>query len=197
MSKLLHDKIHALKRDTILEAAAKIFEEHGYQTMKITDLAREVKISVGTIYTIFESKDQLYMAYIQHQIDLFLEQLLISTPTDGSADEKLLHFITMRFDICIQKHKAIDTYLINNPVFDYVLTSGEANPIRKIYDYLASLIQPIQPPEPSRSPIELAYLLEGLCHAEVKLWLNSPAVDLAAKSIPLHNLFLTLVKENL
>lgn len=197
MSKPLHNKIFDLKRDTILDAATKMFEEHGYQTMKITDLAKEVGISVGSIYSIFESKDQLYMAYIHRQIDLFLEHLIIASPPDASADDKILNFITMRFDICIQKHKAIDIYLINNPVFDFMLMAGEANPISKVYDYLASVMRELQSLSPSRSPMEMAYLLEGLCHAEVKLWMNYPETDLMAKIKPLHHLFLTLIKENL
>jgi len=197
MSKPLQTKILDLKRETILGAATKVFEEHGYQTMKITDLAREVGISVGSIYSIFESKDQLYMAYIHRQIDLFLEQLLATAPSDATVEEKLFHFITMRFDVCIQKHKAIDIYLINNPLFDFMLMAGEENPIAKVYDHLASLIAQLLPPTPSRTPMEMAYLLEGLCHAEVKLWMNYPQTDLMAKSTALHRLFLTLIQENL
>lgn len=196
MSKPLHDKIYDLKRESILEAASRMFEEHGYQMMKITDLAREVGISVGSIYAIFESKDQLYMAYIHRQIDMFLEYLRLSTPADATPQDQLLSFITLRFDICIQKHKAIDIVLINNPVFDFMLHAGDENPLHKVYEYLASLIEPIQPLSPLRSPIEMAYLLEGICHSEVKLWINHPAIDLAAKAAGLHRLFLTLVKEN-
>lgn len=196
MSLPLQTKIQNLKRDTILEKAAILFEEHGFQAMKITDLAKEVGISIGSIYALFESKDQLYMAYIHQKIDLFLEQL-IAVSKDSSPEETLFLFITMRFEVCAQMRKAFDNRLVNNPVFDSILTSGLEDPIEKVYIYLASIIALIQPSAPSRTSIEQAYLLEGLCDAQIKHWNNHPEIDLMSKIIPLHHLFITLTKENL
>jgi len=47
------------RRSTIIKAALKIFDRHGFDAAKVSDIAAEAKIAKGTVYIYFKSKDEL------------------------------------------------------------------------------------------------------------------------------------------
>jgi len=67
----IKDKMQEVKKELLLQEASKEFEKIGYEHMKVADLAKTAQVSVGTIYALFNSKEGLYIAYIEHQIDNF------------------------------------------------------------------------------------------------------------------------------
>ena len=71
----IKDKMNELKKELLLEEASKIFEEIGYEHMKVADLAKTAQVSIGTIYSLFNSKEGLYLSYIEHQINNFFLEL--------------------------------------------------------------------------------------------------------------------------
>ena len=66
----INRKIFEIKKELILKEASLIFEESGYENMKISDLAKNVGVSQSTIYSMFENKDGLYIEYIKLQMRL-------------------------------------------------------------------------------------------------------------------------------
>lgn len=52
-------------RARLLEAARRVFEEHGYLDARIVDIAAEAGIAVGSFYTYFSSKEDLFRDLIQ------------------------------------------------------------------------------------------------------------------------------------
>ncbi len=61
MPRVLQDyKIRAKKR--IVEAAITVFAKKGYHQTKMTDIAKEVGVSKGTLYQYFKSKEELFRA---------------------------------------------------------------------------------------------------------------------------------------
>ncbi len=64
MPRVLQDyKIRAKKR--IVEAAITIFAKKGYHKAKMSDIAKEVGVSKGTLYQYFKSKKELFEAVVQ------------------------------------------------------------------------------------------------------------------------------------
>ncbi|WP_405423972.1 ScbR family autoregulator-binding transcription factor [Streptomyces erythrochromogenes] len=57
-------------RRAILEAAAVVFEDRGYDAAKLTDIVRLAKVTKGALYFHFESKEHLAQAVIEAQVDL-------------------------------------------------------------------------------------------------------------------------------
>jgi AcrR family transcriptional regulator len=49
-------------RRLILEAAEKVFAEHGFDAAKIQDIAQAAGIALGTLYTVFPGKTEIYDA---------------------------------------------------------------------------------------------------------------------------------------
>lgn len=47
-------------REHILEAAEDVFAEHGFEAAKVQQIAERARLSMGTIYSIFPGKQELY-----------------------------------------------------------------------------------------------------------------------------------------
>jgi len=84
------------RKEQITEAATKVFAEQGFDKARMDDIAAEAKLSKGTLYLYFKSKD----AIITHLLDkLFARELsdLQSLKEDQRpASEKLLFFTNQR-----------------------------------------------------------------------------------------------------
>ncbi len=64
LPRVLQDyKIRAKKR--IVEAAITVFAKKGYHQTKMSDIAKEVGVSKGTLYQYFKSKEELFEAVVQ------------------------------------------------------------------------------------------------------------------------------------
>lgn len=64
MEKPLKQKTAALRRQHILQAAARRFAETGYQRTTIRDIATEAGVADGTIYNSFANKAELLLALL-------------------------------------------------------------------------------------------------------------------------------------
>ncbi len=53
-----------MKKDVILEAAARLFAKHGYTRTSTVALAQEAGVAEGTIFRHFKSKEELFIALI-------------------------------------------------------------------------------------------------------------------------------------
>jgi len=52
-------------RESLVAAARRVFERDGFINSRLTDIAREAQTSIGTFYTYFDSKDEVFTAVLQ------------------------------------------------------------------------------------------------------------------------------------
>lgn len=135
MGKKITQKINKLKKTFYIEASSKYFEEYGYEKAKMTDLAKELEISVGTLYKVFDSKENLYFEYILSQIN----QLVRILNNEKSSDpmENLKMYLSRKYRPFIEKRKSIEYTLNNDPFFFHKLNLARDNPMNEIYKFLA------------------------------------------------------------
>lgn len=57
----------AAYRTLILEAAERVFAEKGYDGAKIKDVADEAGLALGTVYTVYPSKREVFVAVHEHR----------------------------------------------------------------------------------------------------------------------------------
>jgi len=74
------------RKQAILEAGLKLFVRNGYNATKISDIAKEVNMSVGLLFHYFESKEKLYEELVR--IGLSGTQMAM----DYNKDNPLLFF---------------------------------------------------------------------------------------------------------
>ncbi len=84
-----NDAAKEQRRVDILAAAKTAFAAKGFHDTKISDVAREAGLSYGSVYSYFESKDDLFHALMDHEeraLRTHLEQAVGSLVLDGSID---------------------------------------------------------------------------------------------------------------
>ncbi|MEU0163343.1 ScbR family autoregulator-binding transcription factor [Streptomyces sp. NPDC006261] len=76
-------------RRTILLAAAKVFEERGYQTARISEILSEAGVTKGALYFHFQSKDELAQGVLSAQ-----EQSLV-IPDRASKVQEIVDIVML------------------------------------------------------------------------------------------------------
>jgi AcrR family transcriptional regulator len=71
-------------RDAILHAAAVRFAEHGYEKTRVTDLCKDVGISIQLLYSHFPSKKHLFIACFEVYFEWMNAQ--VAAPIEEAAD---------------------------------------------------------------------------------------------------------------
>lgn len=66
---LTNDEKKKRKRSTILNAAIKLYSENGFAETKVAEIAKEAGVSFGTVFTYFNSKEELYEAAILEPLE--------------------------------------------------------------------------------------------------------------------------------
>src|SRR5437867_10916660 len=59
----------AVTRARLVDAAATVFAEHGYNASRISDMVRLAGISQGNFYRHFQSKDEILLAVLEGPLD--------------------------------------------------------------------------------------------------------------------------------
>jgi AcrR family transcriptional regulator len=67
-------------RARLLEAAKKVFEEDGFVDARISDISKRAKLSHGSFYHYFDSKEQIFREVAEAQ-----EQMLTAPPSERAA----------------------------------------------------------------------------------------------------------------
>jgi AcrR family transcriptional regulator len=81
----LREKQKALRHDRILEAAARLFREHGYEHVKMEAIAAEAEVATGTIYNYYQNKGDLLVAIVSLEVEEVLRggEAVIARPQGG------------------------------------------------------------------------------------------------------------------
>ncbi|WP_304546171.1 TetR/AcrR family transcriptional regulator [Sulfurimonas microaerophilic] len=192
----LKKKVQELKRDLILEEASKLFQNEGYENMKVAELASNVGVSVGSIYTIFGSKENLYNNYILNQIDYYLEILENKIKDVNDPYKKLQILTNIKFQ-AFTSHKNVLHIGVNHPLF-YINTynfTDEDDVMMHVYRFISENIMESlrEKVNTSKTSMEMTLLYDSISTAMVKHWVIVND-DLMQKSDELVESFLLLVK---
>ncbi len=82
------------RRAAILRQARRYFMTQGYAATRIEPIAREAGVSTATLYSYFQSKDDLFSAVIDDASDDFARQMDGVQAADGPARVQLTEIAT-------------------------------------------------------------------------------------------------------
>lgn len=85
MARRRREDLRLERRQSILEAAMKVFAQRGYAAATIRAIAREAKIAQGTIYLYFPSKRDILLALYRSMILESLEEIMARPRTGDEA----------------------------------------------------------------------------------------------------------------
>lgn len=77
------------KRLAILAAAKRLFAAHGFDGTSVSDLARDVDLPVGSIYTYFDGKESIIRTVIEEGWESFFEALSEAIAGPGKPEDRL------------------------------------------------------------------------------------------------------------
>lgn len=65
----IKEKEEEFRRKEVLKIALTVFSKKGYFKTKVSDIAKECGLSVGTIYNMFQTKENLYASVIEYWVE--------------------------------------------------------------------------------------------------------------------------------
>lgn len=77
-------------RQHIIETAARLFYQNGYNLTGINEIIREANIAKATLYHHFKSKDEICIAYLQHKNNTFLKEFKTYISKSKSGEAQIL-----------------------------------------------------------------------------------------------------------
>lgn len=80
-------KTRGTARERLLEAAARVFAEQGFNGASVDDVVAAAGLTKGALYWNFKSKEELFFALVEERIDQPLRALMNRTET-ASEDEE-------------------------------------------------------------------------------------------------------------
>jgi AcrR family transcriptional regulator len=95
--------VSEFRQSEIITAARKVFAEKGYIAATVDEIAALADLAKGTIYVYFESKEQIYNAVLENDLDALRTLTLEKIAAAATAREKISAYVDARFKYCEER----------------------------------------------------------------------------------------------
>jgi AcrR family transcriptional regulator len=102
-SKVRKQVLTDLRRTEIIAAALKIFGTKGFAAARAEDIATQADIAKGTLYLYFRSKEDIYVAAVQHAIDQLNERVSERLQSATGIRQRVAAFVTARLEFWLER----------------------------------------------------------------------------------------------
>lgn len=85
----LADARKALYRSTIVDAAERVFAEHGYESAKVAVIAKAAGVSLATLYSTFPKKSDVYRALQEDRLGALMQSVGVAVLSAKDSFERL------------------------------------------------------------------------------------------------------------
>ncbi len=166
----IKEKIKEYKKELVLQKAGEFLEKNGFEKAKMADIAAYCGVSVGALYKLFPSKDELFYEYVNYQIDIFYKQLIDEFKKLESAEDRLKYFIRLKFETFMEKKQILKDTVAGDPLFFTKLNANLGNPALKVYELLSAQFEKI-PNLKTKNYLKTAYLFNAFTYGYIEYWL--------------------------
>ena len=87
------------KHTKIINAAIKVFAEHGFHNSKISQIAKEAGVADGTIYLYFKNKDDILISLFEEKMGEIVERLEAQIAQETDPVAKLQRFVASHIEM--------------------------------------------------------------------------------------------------
>jgi AcrR family transcriptional regulator len=101
--KSLKDKKRELYREAVLDAAERVFGDEGYEATKVQRIAAESGVSLTTLYSVFESKWEIYRAVHRRRLNEVMHLAQAVYAQDTSALQTLIAGTRMQLEFFMDR----------------------------------------------------------------------------------------------
>jgi TetR/AcrR family transcriptional regulator, cholesterol catabolism regulator len=153
-------------RQEILRAAARLFQQQGYDATSMNDVAAALKLSKGGLYHHFQSKDEILFNLMSHAMDITEERVIAPAKLIPDPEERLRTVIRRHIAVVLsERDREITVMLHENHPLSPALRK-KINSRKKDYvHFLENLIGEVQRARSSKgavTPRAAAFALLGM-----------------------------------
>lgn len=153
-------------RQEILRAAARLFQQQGYDATSMNDVAAALRLSKGGLYHHFQSKDEILFDLMIHAMDITEERVIAPAKQIADPEERLRTVIRRHIAVVLsERDREITVMLHENHPLSLALRR-RINARKKDYvHFLENLIAEVQRARGSKqavTPRAAAFALLGM-----------------------------------
>jgi len=114
----MHREVTIEPRQEILRAAARLFQQQGYDATSMNDVAAALKLSKGGLYHHFQSKDEILYNIMSHAMDITEERVINVVRRTEGAEERLRTLIRLHIGVVLSEEDREITVMLheNHPL---------------------------------------------------------------------------------
>lgn len=101
----------ALRQEIVFEAAEAVLAERGFHRASVDEVAKRAEVSVGTLYNLFGSKENLYLSLLNRGIDQVCDRVREYTTSAPTGIAKLHAAIDAIFAHCGEHERAFRVFV--------------------------------------------------------------------------------------
>ena len=153
-------------RQEILRAAARLFQQQGYDATSMNDVAAALKLSKGGLYHHFQSKDEILFHIMSHAMEITEERVVKVARRIEDVEERLRTLIRLHIQVVLSpEDREITVMLHENHPLPPALRR-KINGRKKDYlVFVENLVAEVQRKRNSQSPVTpraTAFALAGM-----------------------------------
>ncbi len=172
------EREYLARRNEILDTALKLFSQKGYHQTSMSEIAKESEFSIGSLYSFFKSKEDLFFNLFKRSIEDVEELVNGALARAKDARQKLELLVEVLFEYFEKKWEAFHIFALNRQSFDWTLKEDLGEIIRaKHLEFIGTLSQILEEGikegifKPFR-PEEMALAFIGLINGSIFLWIE-------------------------
>ena len=114
----MHRETTIEPRQEILRAAARLFQQQGYDATSMNDVASALRLSKGGLYHHFQSKDEILFHILSHAMDITEERVINVVRKVEGAEERLRTLIRLHIEVVLSAEDREITVMLheNHPL---------------------------------------------------------------------------------
>lgn len=168
-------------REEILSAALEQFSKHGYYNTSMQEIAQEAEFAVGTLYTFFKSKEELYRALVLEHLHQYERTISGAIENTTNEIDILENFMRAKAEAFGGDLRLLRLYLkLSTSGDDINRVTGVESEIRELYNSMITGLGSVfergikkkifRPTDPHL----LAIALNTLANSVIFEWLDDP-----------------------
>ncbi len=141
MHRSLKERQRQERESLILQATEELLLEKGYYDTSMDDIAARVGIAKGTLYLHFAKKEDLMLAFFEHQLQGIEKMVKQNSMIEGSAQEKLEAMVHQMYQGLSSGRRQFLSILHSNVDLRTRLKEKQANVMHEIGHILGSVFE--------------------------------------------------------